>query len=165
MDETLPDDKAITAPVPIVYMAVEDQYKSVQAADLTHFVVQLSYKRLDSIMQAVVGISYDFNKPWPFWFFIGKIVSKAFFDNEEQLEWLNSVQVGNREFIAFSNTGRKFPDQEEQSTGKGKLRVVEIDLSKPQPGEKLQMFWKPARSIICQKVQGWLDYASNEGCA
>jgi hypothetical protein len=47
---------------------------------------RLSDRRLDSIMQSIAGVPYSFNKPWPFWFFIGKIVSKAFFDDEEQLD-------------------------------------------------------------------------------
>ena len=103
-------------------------------------------------MQSIAEIPYCFNKPWPFWFFIGKIVSKAFFNNEEQLKWLNTVQVRNREFIAFTNS-HNVPNQEEQNTGKMNLRVVEIDFSKPQPGENLKLFWKPARGIICQKLQ------------
>ncbi|KAJ5257686.1 hypothetical protein N7524_009242 [Penicillium chrysogenum] len=164
MDETLPDSKAITAPVPIVDVATEDRHKSVLAADITHFVVQLSDKRLDSLMQSVAEVPYNFNKPWPSWFYIGKVLSKAFFDNEEQLEWLNAVRVRDREFIAFSNTEKNIPVQKEQNTEKEELRVVEVDFSKPQPGENLKLFWKPARGIICQKVQDWLDYALNEGC-
>lgn len=104
-------------------------------------------------MQSIAEIPYNFNKPWPFWFFVGKIVSKAFFNDEEQLKWLNTVQVRNREFIAFTNIQIDIPNQEEPNTGKGKLRVVEIDFSKPQPGENLKLFWKPARGIICKKVQ------------
>lgn len=34
-----------------------------------------------------------------------------------------------------------------------KLQVVEVDFSKPQPGEDLKLFWKPAQAIIYQKVQ------------
>lgn len=104
-------------------------------------------------MQSIAEVPYNFNKPWPFWFFIGKIVSKAFFDNEEQLEWLNAVRVGNREFIAFTNTQKNILSQEEQHPGKGTLQVVEVDFSKPRPGENVSLFWKPARGIICQKVQ------------
>lgn len=104
-------------------------------------------------MQFIAEIPYNFNMPWPFWFFVGKIVSKAFFNNEEQLGWLNTVQVRNREFIAFTNTQISISDQEEQQARKRKLRVVEVDFPKPQPGENLKLFWKPARGIICQKVK------------
>lgn len=51
-------------------------------------------------------------------------MSKAFFNDEEQLEWLNAVQVWNREFIAFTNTHIDILNQEELKTGNGKLRVV-----------------------------------------
>ena len=96
-------------------------------------------------MQSVASISYDFNKPWPFWFFIGKIISKCFFNDEGQLEWLNAVRVRSREFIAFTN-----PPKNADETN---LQIVEIDFIKPQPNETLKMFWKPARAIIRQKVK------------
>lgn len=105
-------------------------------------------------MQSIAGVPYNFNKPWPFWFFIGKIVSKAFFDNEEQLEWLNAVRVHTREFIAFTNTLKKnASNQKGSNVEKANLQMVEVDFSKPHPGEHLKLFWKPARGIICQKVQ------------
>ncbi|KID93350.1 hypothetical protein MAJ_10688, partial [Metarhizium majus ARSEF 297] len=105
MDETLPDNRAITAPVPTVDITAEVRNQGLEAAAISHF-------RFQSLMQIIAGIPYDFNKSWPFWFFIGKIVSKAFFGVEDQLEWLNVVRVRTREFIAFSNTGTiKMPDQ------------------------------------------------------
>lgn len=105
-------------------------------------------------MQSIAGVPYSFNKPWPFWFFIGKIVSKAFFDDEEQLEWLNAVRVRTREFIAFTNTQKKKGSNTEESNVENmELQIVEVDFSKPQPGEDLTLFWKPARGIIYQKVQ------------
>ncbi|KAJ5110876.1 hypothetical protein N7532_001411 [Penicillium argentinense] len=163
MDETIPDDKVITAVVPTADVITEDRHKSVRASDISHFVVQLSDKRQESLMQSVAGVPYSFDRPWPTWFFIGKIVSKTFFDNEEQLRWLNTVRVRNREFIAFTNAQKNVSNQAKQNTREGMLRVVEVDFSKPQPGENLKLFWKPARAIICQKVQDWLDYAPNEG--
>ncbi|KAJ5800867.1 uncharacterized protein N7518_002935 [Penicillium psychrosexuale] len=154
MDETLPDHQAITVPVPSVNITVEDKFKSFLLSDITHVVVQLSDKRLDSIMQSVCGISYDFNKPWPFWFFIGKIMSKAFYGNEQQLEWLNAVRVGTREFIAFTNTqDNRDVDKTEGFSKHTMIQVVEVDFSKPRLGADLDLFWKPARKIITQKVQ------------
>lgn len=102
-------------------------------------------------MQIIAGIPYDFNKPWPFWFFISNIVSKAFFGVEDQLEWLNAVRVRTREFIAFSNTGTikdAGPTHEIR-----RIQVVEVDFLKPQPGENIKLFWKPARGIISQQVE------------
>ncbi|KAJ5963549.1 uncharacterized protein N7479_003425 [Penicillium vulpinum] len=143
MDETLPDSQAITVPVPIAEVTTEDKYRACPITDASHFVVQ----RLDSIMLSVAGISYDSNKPWPFWFFIGKILSKSLFEVEGQLEWLNAVRVRSREFIAFTKAQYKSDPE------KAKLQIVEIDFLKPQPNEPLKLFWKPARGIICQKVQ------------
>lgn len=40
MDDTLPDDKAITAPVPPVDVTVEDRFKAFPVEDITHIVVQ-----------------------------------------------------------------------------------------------------------------------------
>jgi hypothetical protein len=105
-------------------------------------------------MQSVAGIPYVFNIPWPFWFFIGKIVSKAFFSDEGRLEWLNAVRVRTREFIAFTNTQTNIVSNKDKSNiERAKLQVVEVEFSKPQPGESLKLFWKPARAIISQKVQ------------
>ncbi|KAI9375217.1 hypothetical protein BJX61DRAFT_494762 [Aspergillus egyptiacus] len=163
MDETLPDDRAITVPVPTVDLAVEDRFRTSNTAEISHVVVQLSDKRLDSIMQSCASLSYDFDKPWPFWFFIGKALSKAFFGDEQQLQWLNAVRVRNREFIAFTNIQREdISGPEELDRGKGKLRVVEVDFAKPVPGENLKAFWKPAREIICQRVQEWLQFSNSK---
>lgn len=102
-------------------------------------------------MQLIAGVPYDFDKPWPFWFFIGKIVSKAFFGVEDQLEWLNAVRVRTREFIAFSNTSTVEDDGPNDETRR--IQVVEVDFLKPQPGENIKLFWKPARGIISQQVE------------
>jgi hypothetical protein len=49
--------------------------------------------------------------------------------------------------FAFANAGR------EEIDGNRKLQVVEVDFAKPQPGKKLEFFWKPARELISRKVQ------------
>lgn len=111
---------------------------------------------MDAIIQSIAGVPYDFNKPWPFWFFIGKIVSKAFFGDEEQLEWFNAVRVRTREFIAITNIQKKGDfDPNEWNIKKIRPQIVEVDFFKPQPGEDLKLFWKPAREIIYQKVQDY----------
>ncbi|KAJ5722002.1 hypothetical protein N7488_000037 [Penicillium malachiteum] len=75
-----------------------------------------------------------------FWFFIGKILSKTFFENEGQLEWFNAVRVRTREFIAFTNT--------QVNIDKANLQVVEIDFVKPQPNENLKLFFQNATKTI-----------------
>lgn len=81
-------------------------------------------------------------------------MSKAFYGNEQQLEWLNAVRVGTREFIAFNNTqANKDVDKIEGSSKDVLFQVVEVGFSKPRPGADLELFWKPARKVIAQKVQ------------
>lgn len=118
--------------------------------------IRLSDNRLDSIMQSVCEIPYDFNKPWQFWFFIGKLMSKAFYGNEQQVEWLNAVRVGTRECIAFTNTqDNRDVDQTEGLTKNTMIQVVGVDFSIPRPDADLELFRKPARKIITQKVQNY----------
>jgi hypothetical protein len=107
-------------------------------------------------MQSVAGVPYNFNEPWEFWFFIGKIISKVFFGNEQQLEWFNATRVGSQlEFIKYSNIQKKGnnPQQELSDEGRPKLLVIEVNFHKSRPGEDLKLFWKPARELMCQKVQ------------
>lgn len=40
MDETLPDDKAITVPIPAVNLTVEDRFRNLVVSDISHVVVQ-----------------------------------------------------------------------------------------------------------------------------
>lgn len=117
-------------------------------------------------MQSVSGNPYDFIKPWPLWFFIGKIISKAFYGNEQQLEWLNTVRIGIRELIAFTNTlVHRGVDKTEGHSENTMIQVVEVDFATPRPGAELELFWKPAGQIITHKVQRCtlcgLAYATN----
>jgi hypothetical protein len=103
-------------------------------------------------MLSVAGVPYKFNKPWPFWFYIRKIISKAFFDDEKQLEWLNAVGVQTREFIAFTNTQiNRVSNQETSNIEEAKLRIVEVDFPKPQPGENLKLFGSPSEELYARK--------------
>ncbi|KAK8917136.1 hypothetical protein H634G_09251 [Metarhizium anisopliae BRIP 53293] len=158
MDQTLPDHRAITVPVPTADITAEVQNQGLEAAAISHFVVQ----RFNLLMQLIAGIPYDFDKPWPFWFYIGKIVSKAFFSVEDQLEWLNAVRVRTREFIAFSNTSTVNDNGPNDETRR--IQVVEVNFLKPQPGENIKLFWKPARGIISKQVENWIDYQSSQSC-
>ena len=40
MDETLSDDRAILAPAPTVDLTVEDRFRTLKTADISHVVVQ-----------------------------------------------------------------------------------------------------------------------------
>ncbi|KAL4962443.1 uncharacterized protein BDV14DRAFT_202777 [Aspergillus stella-maris] len=122
---------------------------------------RLSDKRFDSVIQhRSDDLHYDFNKSWSFWFFVGKILSNALFGNEEQLEWLNVTRVRDREFISFTKVwgNKAVLDSERKLDDNESLQIVEVDFIKPVPGEELKAFWKPAREIICQRVQWWVQY-------
>ncbi|OOF94943.1 hypothetical protein ASPCADRAFT_208590, partial [Aspergillus carbonarius ITEM 5010] len=83
MDPSLPDSQAITAPIPPISITVEERFKSIDIETITHVVVHLPDKRLNQIMLCAANIPYDFDKPWAYWFFIGKILSRGFFGNED----------------------------------------------------------------------------------
>jgi hypothetical protein len=51
-----------------------------------------------------IGYQYDWDVPGPFWDFLGRIVSKAIFDDQVDLKELNFVAVGGREFIAYTTS-------------------------------------------------------------
>jgi hypothetical protein len=102
-------------------------------------------------MQAIAGESFDYNNPWAFWFFIGKVVSKAFFNDESRLEWFNSVRVRTREFIGFENT--VLPHENNSEDAQKTLNIVEIDFLRPQARENIKFFWKPARPPIYRSVR------------
>lgn len=83
-------------------------------------------------------------------------MSKAFYGNEQQVEWLNAVRVGTRECIAFTNTrDNRDVDQTEGLTKNTMIQVVGVDFSIPRPDADLELFRKPARKIITQKVQNY----------
>lgn len=107
---------------------------------------------MDSIIQLCAGVPYDFDKPWPFWFFIGKILSKAFYGTEDQLDWFNATRVRDREFVAFAKVRHVDLNRETHSLRIEEIQTVEVDFLKPRPGESMKVFWKPARGIIHQGV-------------
>ena len=91
--------------------------------------LRLSETRISAIM-AFVGVPYDHNRPWAFWFYVGKIVSKNLFNDPQQLDWFNVVPVNNKEIV-----------------------VIEVHISRPKPGKELQIFWRPARDMITEHIQ------------
>lgn len=110
---------------------------------------RVSDSRQRAIMQSV-GVEYLSNFPTPFWYYYGKIVANGIYGNEKQLQLLNCIRVRTREFISFTNA--TFADQ--KATDKVMpLNVVEVDILKPRSSEPLQLFWKPARGIIIQRVK------------
>jgi len=95
-----------------------------------------------------VGAQYDFNYVFPCWYFLGKIASRALFEDDSLLEIMNSVHVRNREFVGFMNITHNVTTDQMQP-----VKEVEVDIKRPRPGEPVQMFWKPARGLITQKIK------------
>ncbi|KAM3533172.1 hypothetical protein MY4038_003597 [Beauveria bassiana] len=103
----------------------------------------------------MAGVPFDHDSPWGFWFFIGKVVSKAFFNDERRLKWFNSVRISTRAFIGFADTAVSFDEKEDAQNGA--LCILELDFLKPQPRESIKLFWKPARHPIYRSVRLWLE--------
>ncbi|KAL4939674.1 hypothetical protein BDV06DRAFT_214096 [Aspergillus oleicola] len=122
MDSTLPDDEAITVPVPIVELVVKDRFRTFNnVVDI----LALSDKKFDLIIQ---HCSDDLHY--------------ALLDDELVLEWLNAVRVHNMEFIPFTNVQKKpVLDSERQVDVRG-IQVIEVGFPEPVPGDKLKAFWK-----------------------
>jgi hypothetical protein len=88
-----------------------------------------------------VGYQYDSDRPSPYWYFLGKTAAQALYGDPTALALYNTVEVGDREYIAFT---RKAPTD---------VNVIEVSVKKPQPGKPLELFYKPANPIITQSIR------------
>lgn len=98
---------------------------------------------------ARVGVRWDWDYPFIFWYFLIRIVSQALFGNGEELTWLNTTVNGDREFINLST--RKFLEGEIV-----RIKVVEVSLGWANGDDPLtnvlKAFWKPARPTIINDI-------------
>ena len=83
---------------------------------------------------------------------VRKLLSAAFFRNENQLEWLGTERVGRRKFIALTNIKNKEQWVRNQSPRYGKLKVVEVMFMPTNPWETQKIFWRPARNIVFRRI-------------
>ncbi len=126
----------------------------------------MSVKRQTEIFRSV-GYNYDWNFPFPFWHFLGKVAARAVFGDEEGggavvpvLEVLNFVVLGKREFVALTTPlwreavgARK---GEGGVRGEGKmppLKVLEVEFKKMEDGEPLEVVWGPARAMVTEHIR------------
>ncbi|KAM5383371.1 hypothetical protein ACJZ2D_002064 [Fusarium nematophilum] len=114
-------------------------------------VARISGGRQEQVF-ARIGVKYDWNYPFHFWFFIGKMMSKALFQDDSLLDVLNYIPVNNYEFVGYVNKARGVDDQ----GSKDQVNVVDVHLKRPQPGQPIQIFWKPARGLVVQKIEEWV---------
>ncbi|KAM7214608.1 hypothetical protein V8F06_010007 [Rhypophila decipiens] len=140
----VPEHAAIEATVPEVQAMTEERFEGVLEKDhITH--VKQIFKS--------VGYHYDWNFPGPYWCFLGKMAAKALFDGDEaELEVLNYIPVGRREFIAYT-TSRWRASTAGGVTELPPLNVIEVNFKKPLPGKPLEMFWTPARGMITTRIR------------
>lgn len=101
---------------------------------------------------ARAGVRYNWNYPFCYWHFLGRIVSEAFLGAEDQLHLINaSVTATERELVSFAT--RLYTDG---LVPMHDLRVVEVHLGweagRNALVDELQAFWKPARRNIMASI-------------
>jgi hypothetical protein len=105
---------------------------------------RVSDNRQKEIVEST-GAVFDPQRSSPYWCFFGKVAAKALFGDESQLQMMNTTRIRKREFIAFTNA--TYQDRSKP------IVVLEVDILKPRVNEPLEVFWKPARGIITQRVR------------
>lgn len=84
------------------------------------------------------------------------MAAKALYDNRAELDVLNYVPVGRREFIAYTTSMWTAAVEAGKAAGVTELppfNVIEVNFKKPRPGQPLEMFWVPARGLITAKIR------------
>lgn len=115
----------------------------------------MSLSRQTEIFRSV-GYHYDWNFPGPYWSFLGKIAAKALYNDEAELEVLNYIPIGRREFIAYTTSTWRDAVKAREAAGVTEpppLKVIEVNFQKPLPRQPLEMFWQPARGLITAKIR------------
>ncbi|KAJ3521748.1 hypothetical protein NM208_g13152 [Fusarium decemcellulare] len=152
VDEKAPYREAAASwMVPDVQLQCEDRYASFDLKSVSHVVLQISLGRQQRVFTQI-GVKYDWNFPFPFWFFLGKMLSKALFGDDSLLEILNCVHMKQYEFVGYVNKDRVVDDDKDIET----VKVIDVYIKRPQPGQPIQIFWKPARGIVVQKIEQWV---------
>ncbi|KAM3446894.1 hypothetical protein MY3296_009259 [Beauveria thailandica] len=146
LNPKMPDREAVADwVVPDITGINQDKLTDFHPSHVSHVVLIISLHRQEQIMRRV-GVRYDSKRPFPFWHFIGKIVSRALFGRDDGLEVMNYIAVRRTEYVAF--TTRRCLDGETTH-----VNVVEVTFERPQPGSPLQCVWKPAGQLVVSKIQ------------
>ncbi|KAK7424123.1 hypothetical protein QQX98_000733 [Neonectria punicea] len=138
--------------LPDVHLLGEDRFCDFDMKSISHVVLQISGGRQEQVF-AQVGVKYEWNLPFPFWHFLGKMLSKALFADDSLLDILNFVPVNNYEFVGYVNKDRVVDNDQKD---KDKVNVIDVHLKRPQPGQPIQIFWKPARGLVVRKIEEWV---------
>ncbi|KAM3439013.1 hypothetical protein NHJ13734_003948 [Beauveria thailandica] len=146
LNPKMPDREAVADwVVPDITQINQDKLTDFHPSHVSHVVLIISLHRQEQIMRRV-GVRYDSKRPFPFWHFIGKIVSRALFGRDDGLEVMNYIAVRRTEYVAF--TTRRCLDGETTH-----VNVIEVTFERPQPGSPLQCVWKPAGQLVVSKIQ------------
>jgi len=106
-----------------------------------------------------LGYKYDWDRPFPFWHFLGRMVAKGVFDDKSDLKELNFVAIGRREFVAYTTSTWRAAAAAQKTAGVAglellpPLKVIEVNLKKPQPGQPMEMTWAPARALFTAQIR------------
>ncbi|KAF5696952.1 hypothetical protein FGLOB1_13147 [Fusarium globosum] len=139
-------DAVVSWKLPKVRLLGEERYISFELDCVTHVVLQISDARQQQVF-AQIGVQHDYDYPFPFWHFLGKMISQALLENETSLEILSFTRVNDHEFVGFENKNSP------KSNNSTDLNVIEVSLKRPQPNEPMEIFWRPARGIIIQRLR------------
>ncbi|KAK4108737.1 hypothetical protein N656DRAFT_783990 [Canariomyces notabilis] len=156
------DDAAIEAPVPDVQATTEECFKDFDTNSITHVVIQVSISKQQQIFHQI-GYQYTWNFPFPFWHFLGKMVVKALYNDQRdntELQILSFTAIKNHEFVAFTTSAWRAANTARKAAGVTELpplNVIEVSFMKPQPGQRLQISWQPARGVFTGRVRLWTE--------
>ncbi|KAG7284843.1 hypothetical protein NEMBOFW57_009458 [Staphylotrichum longicolle] len=156
---------AIDAPVPEVRATTQEHLNNFERKAVTHVVIQVTISRQTQIFKCI-GYQYDWNVPSPFWDFLGRIVSKAIFDDQVDLRELNFVAIGRREFVAYTTSTWRDAANAQKAAGVAGLEglpppnVIEVNFKKPQPGQPMEVTWAPARALFTAKIRQYVSEAA-----
>ncbi|KAH6840609.1 hypothetical protein B0I37DRAFT_448816 [Chaetomium sp. MPI-CAGE-AT-0009] len=149
---------AIDAPVPEVRATTQAHLGNFDRNAVIHVVIQVTISRQTQIFKCI-GYQYDWDVPSPFWDFLGRIVSKAIFDDQVDLKELNFVTVGRREFVTYTTSVWRAEANAQKAAGAAGLEglpppnVIEVNFKKPQPGQAMEVTWAPARPLFTAKIR------------
>ncbi|KAL9562999.1 hypothetical protein ACKAV7_012741 [Fusarium commune] len=140
-------DAVVSWKLPKILLLGEERYiDSFESDCVTHVVLLVSDARQRQVF-AQIGVQHDYDYPFPFWHFLGKMISQALFENETSLEILSFTRVNGREFVGFET--KNYP----KSNNSTDINVIEVSLKRPQPNEPMEIFWRPDRGIIIQRLR------------
>jgi hypothetical protein len=87
------------------------------------------------------------------------MVAKAVFDDTADLEELNFVAMGRREFIVYTTSAWRAAAAAQKAAGVADmellppLKVIDVNFKKPQPGQPIEIIWAPARAMFTDKIR------------